>query len=161
MTAPVETTAAMTPPAEQQDPAEAAVSPAGAGARGGSTGGAVAQAAGRRELSQNAVIALFGGLVVTLLGVLIGLMMWQFDSLGARIDDNGARIDRLGIELRQELRAELRAEIGGVRADMRDLEARLRAEMQAGFREVNVVLLDHTDRLARLEAAAGLSREGS
>ncbi|WP_420445881.1 hypothetical protein [Candidatus Poriferisodalis sp.] len=32
----------------------------------------------------------------------------------------------------------------------------LRAEMQAGFREINATLLDHTDRLASLEAAAGL-----
>ena len=29
----------------------------------------------------------------------------------------------------------------------------LRSEMQAEFREVNATLLDHTDRLARLEAA--------
>ena len=45
------------------------------------------------------------------------------------------------------MRTEVRSEIGG-----------LRAEMQAGFREVNATLLDHTDRLARLEAAAGLER---
>ena len=94
------------------------------------------------------VITLFGGLLTALLAALVGLMMWQFNSLGARIDANGARIDRLATELR----AELRAEIGSVRADMAELEAGLRAEMQTGFREINLILLDHTDRLARLEA---------
>ena len=135
MTSPVETTAAMTPPAEHRDPAS-----------GSSVSGVSAlaeQAPGRRELSQNAVIGLFGGLVTVLLGALIGLMMWQFDSLGERIDAQGERIDALGTELR---------------AEMDDLESRLRAEMRAGFAEINAVLLDHTDRLARLETAAGLPR---
>ena len=60
----------------------------------------------------------------------------------------------LGTGLRADM-ADLEA---GLRADMADLEAGLRAEMQAGFREINLILLDHTDRLARLEAAAGLPR---
>jgi len=149
MTSPVETTAAMTPSAEQRDPAPspaAAVAaaladpasvpvasvPAGAADIGG-------PAAGRRELSLSFVIALFGGLLTTLLGALIGLMMWQFDSLGARIDGLDARIDSLGTELR---------------AEMDELET----EMRLGFAEINTVLLDHTDRLARLETAAGLPR---
>ena len=162
MTVPVETTAAMTPPAEQHDPAgaaaEAPVSASGAAAMSDSAAvaGVVdgASEQGRRELSSGAVMALFGGLVTTLLGALIGLMMWQFNSLGDRIDAQGdrldGRIDSLGTELRAEmaqLGTELRAEIGD-----------LRAEMQAGLAEVTVVLLDHTDRLARLETAAGLPR---
>ncbi|MDE0318862.1 MAG: hypothetical protein OXI97_03190 [Acidimicrobiaceae bacterium] len=218
MTSPVETTAAMTAPAEQHDPASAADSPVlGAGGTAGSASAAVASASGvggeqvteRQELSLKFVITLFGGLLTALLAALVGLMMWQFNSLGARIDANGARIDSLATELRAELRAEIgsvradmaglgtglraemRAEIGsvradmgelgtglradmgeleaglradmaglgtGLRADMADLEAGLRAEMQAGFREINLILLDHTDRLARLEAAAGLPR---
>ncbi|MCY3585573.1 MAG: hypothetical protein OXG76_07705 [Acidimicrobiaceae bacterium] len=218
MTSPVETTAAMTAPAEQHDPASAADSPvSGAGGTAGSASAAVASASGvggeqvteRQELSLKFVITLFGGLLTALLAALVGLMMWQFNSLGARIDANGARIDSLATELRAELRAqigsvradmgelgtglradmgeleaglradmadleaglraEMRAEIGsvradmadlgtGLRADMADLEAGLRAEMQAGFREINLILLDHTDRLARLEAAAGLPR---
>lgn len=135
MPAPVETTAAMTEPAPQHTPA-------------------VGSEAARQGVSPNVVMGVFGGLLTTLLGALIGLMMWQFSSLGSRIDAQGARID--------SLRSELRAEIGGLRTELRtELHSEiggLRAEMQAGFREINAILLDHTDRLARLEAAAGLPR---
>ena len=133
----------------------------------------------RWQLSLNSVL---GTLAVALVTTMFGVLMWQVDSLGARIDEQGdriegqgtridslsaridslsARTDSLGARidsLGTELRAELHAEIGSVRADMADLEAGLRAEMQAGFREINAILLDHTDRLARLEAAAGLPR---
>ena len=169
MTSPVETTAAMTPQAEHHDPAS------GSPAYG--VAALAEQATGRREMSQNAVISLFGGLVIALLGALIGLMMWQFNSLGDRMDAQGARIDSLaarmdalGTELRAEtdaLGTELRAEIAGQGARIDSLAARmdalgteLRAEMRAGFAEINAVLLDHTDRLARLETAAGLPRPG-
>ncbi|MDE0318861.1 MAG: hypothetical protein OXI97_03185 [Acidimicrobiaceae bacterium] len=123
----------------------------------------------RWQLSLNSVL---GTLAVALVTTMFGVLMWQVDSLGARIEGQGARIDSLSARidsLGTELRAELHAEIGSVRADMADLEAGLRAElraeigglraeMQAGFREINAILLDHTDRLARLEAAAGLPR---
>ena len=36
------------------------------------------------------------------------------------------------------------------------VETSLRTEMQAGFAQINAVLLDHTERLARLEAHVGL-----
>ncbi len=141
-------------------------SAAGSAGTGGSAAGtdmpgaAGGRAAQRRELSAGAAIALFGGLMTTMVGVLAGLMMWQFDSL----DD---RINTLGTELRSEigdLRSEvatletsLRGEIATLgtelRSEMDTLETGLRGEMQAGFREVNATLLDHTDRLARLEAA--------
>ena len=123
-------------------------------------GAADGRAAQRRELSAGAAIALFGGLMTTMVGVLAGLMMWQFDAL----DD---RINTLGTELRSEiatLETSLRSEIGdletGLRGERATLETSLRgeigdlrSEMQAGFREVNATLLDHTDRLARLEAS--------
>ena len=70
--------------------------------------------------------------------------------IGSVRDELRAEIDIQGAELRSEmggLRDELRSEIGG-----------LRAEMQAGFREINTTLLDHDRRLARLEAAVGLTR---
>lgn len=51
---------------------------------------------------------------------------------------------------RTELRSEIRGEIG-----------MLRAEMQAGFRSINETLLDHTDRLAQLEAAIADPAPGS
>ena len=150
MSASPETAAAMTTPAPPHHPAEppAATSPAAGSAdtsssaagspdTGGSaagtdmSGAAGGRAAQRRELSTGAAIALFGGLMTTMVGVLAGLMMWQFDSL-----DN--RIETLGTDLRGEIAT---------------LETELRGEMQAGFREVNATLLDHTDRLARLEAS--------
>lgn len=66
------------------------------------------------------------------------------------------------------MRSEMRAEFGMLREEIDDVEVRLRveigdlrAEMQAGFAQVNLVLLDHTDRLARLETAAGLPRADS
>ena len=59
------------------------------------------------------------------------------------------------------MRSEMRAEFGMLREEIDDVEVRLRAEMQAGFAQVNLVLLDHTDRLARLETAAGLPRAES
>lgn len=174
MTSPVETTAAMTPPADQHDPADAADGSAASGvtalaepASGEGVAGVAAgegqQAAGRRELSQNAVIGLFGGLVIALLGALIGLMMWQFDALGDRIDGLDARIDRQGARIDSQGHAlgdRIDALGTELRAEMDNLESGLRAEMQAGFAEINAVLLDHTDRLARLETAAGLPRPG-
>ncbi len=116
--------------------------------------GASEQWAGRRELSLGAVVTLFGGLATTLLGALIGLMMWQFNSLSDRIDN-------LGIELRGEIAqqgSDLRGEIAQLESELRAEIGDLRTEMQAGFAEITVVLLDHTDRLARLETAAGLPR---
>ena len=177
-------TAAMTTPAQPHHPTGTATEPpapdpdtaspaAGSAHTSGSAAGtdmpgaADAPAAQRRELSAGAAIALFGGLMTTMVGVLAGLMMWQFDAL----DD---RINTLGTELRSEiatLETSLRSEIGdletGLRGEMATLETSLRgeigdlrseigdlrSEMQAGFREVNATLLDHTDRLARLEAS--------
>ena len=55
------------------------------------------------------------------------------------------------------LRGEMQAEFGAARAEM----GALRAEMREEFALVHMVLLDHTDRLARLETAAGLPRPGS
>ncbi|WP_420610374.1 hypothetical protein [Candidatus Poriferisodalis sp.] len=42
-------------------------------------------------------------------------------------------------------------QIGSLRADMNTQGASLRADMDAQFREVSAILLDHTDRLARIE----------
>ena len=52
--------------------------------------------------------------------------------------------------MRTEMRAELGSQIGGLRAEMRE-----------EFARIHTVLLDHTDRLARLETAAGLPRADS
>ena len=112
------------------------------------------------------------GLLTVIGGLLTASLMWQFNSLGNRIDNLSDRIDQQGVSLRAEidqqgveLRAEidqqgasLRAEIAEQGASLRAEIAELRAEMRAGFRDVNETLLDHTDRLARLETAVGLER---
>ena len=146
----------MTPTAESEDPPASHADPSAANGPGDIVAAGAAPQTGRddpvarKPLSPNTVVSLAAGLVVAPLGVLGTLLALQLGALGDRIDALGNRIDIQGTELRAEIgsvRDELRAEIGG-----------LRAEMQAGFREINTTLLDHTDRLARLEAAVGLTR---
>ncbi len=118
-------------------------------------------------------------LLLTLIPVMLGILMWQIDSLGDRINTNGDRIgansdriENLGTQLRAEmnnletnLRTELQTEINGLRTELQTEISGLRAEMQSGFAEIHAILrdhtailIDHTDRLARLETAAGLPR---
>ena len=106
-----------------------------------------------RDISLNWLLSLVS-IGTTLIAAMLTILILLIISLGNRIDANTTRIENLGTELRTEigdlrteLRAEIRAEIGG-----------LRAEMQAGFAEIHAILRDHTDRLARLETAAGLPR---
>lgn len=107
-------------------------------------------ASASRTVSPTVLISLLGGLLTAALVVMGSLMIAQMSALGNSIDS---------------LRTEMRSEISGLRGEIGDVEVRLRseigalrAEMQAGFAQVNAVLLEHTDRLARLETAAGLPR---
>ncbi len=84
-----------------------------------------------------------GTLLVALVTVLFSIIISQINSLGNRIEN---------------LDTQLSSEISNLRTEMNNLETSLRTEMQAGFAEINAILLDHTDRLARLETAAGLPR---
>lgn len=115
-------------------------------------------AAATRPGVSNALITVFGGLVAALLGAQAVFMVWQMGVLSDRIDNLSDKID----DVRTELSAEFRAEIGALREEFRaELHSEigsLRAEMREGFREVHAILRDHTDRLARLETAAGLPR---
>ena len=52
----------------------------------------------------------------------------------------------------------LRSDMTAMRAELGSEIDGLRAEMREEFARVHAVLLDHTDRLARLETAAGLPR---
>ncbi len=100
-------------------------------------------------------------LAVTLIIAMLGIIMWQIDSLGDQVNRNGDRIEANSTRIENlgtQLRAELRAEIGGLRTELQTEIANLRTEMQAGFAAINVTLLDHTDRLARLETVVGLPR---
>ena len=135
----------------------------------------------REPVWSTVVIGVLGGLMTALVGVLGALLVWQLSAIGgqhrqpghrtevrdqqsARRAAVGVAVPRLAVCVRSwgprlaVWRAELGSEIGSLRSEMRSEIGSLRTEMQAGFREINATLLDHTDRLARLEAAAGLAR---
>lgn len=144
MSAPIESIAAMTDQADADDLSPADVEPRPL-ARPPTTG-AVASGAQWREprtVSPNAIIGLLGTLLAGVLLWALTYMSSQMNSLGDRIDGLGDKID----EAHNELDTKIDIEIGELRAEMRD-----------GFGEVNATLLDHTERLARLETTAGLSR---
>lgn len=114
-------------------------------------------ASASRAVSPTVLVSLLGGLLTAALVVMGSLMIAQMSSLGNSIDSLRAEMQLEISGLRGEiggLRAEMRAEIGGLRAEMR-------AEMREEFARVHMVLLDHTDRLARLETAVGLPRADS
>ena len=74
-------------------------------------------------------------------GALDGKIDSKIDALDGKID---SKIDALDSKIESEiamLRSDLGAEISALRSDMNE-----------GFAQVHAVLLDHTDRLARLEA---------
>ena len=145
----VETTAAMNPPAEPPRPAAAAAADLPVHTLHPNT-----RRPGSAAVSPNSIL---GALAVALVTAMFSVLMWQINSLGNRIDGQSARIDAQGERI-ETLASELRAEMDALETGLRAEMGSLRAEMHAGFREVNATLLDHTDRLARLEAAAGLPR---
>ena len=113
-----------------------------------------AQSCEPRSVSPNAVIALLGTLLVASLGAMTGLMTWQMSSLGDSIDKLDAKIDTI----HDKLDSKIDTIHDKLDSKFDTNTGELRAEMQAGFRAVNAALLDHTDRLARLETAVGLLR---
>ena len=125
---------------------------------------AATAAAGARTVSPNVMIGLLGTLLVAVVGAMTGLLTWQMSALADRIDRLDAKIDtfhdRLDAKIdtvHDKLDAKIDSKIDGLRTEIDGKIDVLRAEMQAGFREVNATLLDHTERLARLETAVGLS----
>ncbi|MCY3949863.1 MAG: hypothetical protein OXF61_11750, partial [Acidimicrobiaceae bacterium] len=63
------------------------------------------------------------------------------DDMNGRIDSLDAKIDNKTDSLRDDMNERIDA---------------LRDEMTAGFREINATLLDHTDRLSRIETLLDL-----
>ena len=139
----LESIAAMTDQADADDlsPADVEPRPTAQPAPGAVAAGALWPQP--RSVSPNAIIGLLGTLLAGVLLWALTYMSSQMNSLGDRIDGLGDKID----EIHNELDTKIDTEIGELRAEMRD-----------GFREVNATLLDHTERLARLEATAGLTR---
>lgn len=116
------------------------------------TGSATAAAASGgwwQRVSPNTVIG--GGIAVfvAVIGLVGALLIAQLTAISASIDRLDAKIDNVHTGLDAKI-DRLDTKIDGV-------EASLRGEMQAGFAQINAVLLDHTDRLALLEAHAGLA----
>ncbi len=89
--------------------------------------------------------ALFGQTAaVTIIAALIASM-----TLAAVMAFNTLRSDILSV--RTELREEINGEIGSLRTEMRDEIGSLRTELHDFRTEVGAVLLDHAERLARIE----------
>ena len=125
---------------------------------------------GGRSVSSGVIIS---GIVVVLvagIGVFGALLVAQLTAINDAIGrlDTGLRGEMAGIEANLNARIDrvetgLRGEMSGLRGEMAGIEANLnaridgvetslRGEMQAGFAQINAVLLDHTDRLSRLES---------
>ena len=94
-------------------------------------------------------------LLVTLAGALIAAATAGYFSLRGDIATLGTSLRTEIAAVEESLRTEIAAVEESLRAEIAAGDASLRTEMQTGFREVNAILLDHTDRLARLEAATG------
>ena len=100
--------------------------------------------AGRQQVSLNTTLSVFGGIFAALLVAMTTVLSMQIGSLADSMD---ARF--ISLEERMDARfAAVDARFAAVDARIANLEA----EMRAGFRDIQMVLLDHTDRLARLEA---------
>ena len=123
------------------------------GSPGASADAAARGGSGRQPVS----LGVLGGIFATLLAAMTAVLSMQIDSLADSMDARFAAIDTrfAAIDARfVSLEDRMDARFAAVDARFASLEA----EMRAGFRDIRTVLLDHTDRLARLETAAGLQR---
>ena len=108
----------------------------------------------RRAGWQTAVVGVLAAGLIALAGVAYATLRADMTAMRSEL---GSEIGGLRTETQAEiggLRAEMREEFAAVREEMDDL----RSEMREEFARVHMVLLDHTDRLARLETAVGLPR---
>ncbi len=154
---------------------------AGAGSVG-EAGASVRAAPEIADERRSVMVPVLVAVVVTLIGGVFGLAVAGFntlrDDMGTLRSDLSSEIGTLRSDLSGEigtlrsdlsgeigtLRSDLSGEIGTVRSDLSgeisalrdDMNTRFaefRASTDEGFRQVNAVLLDHTDRLARIETA--------
>ncbi len=96
-------------------------------------------AASARTLS----IPLPAAIVAALITAMFGLLFFSLDGLRNDIDT---------------LRNEMNSDIGELRNEMNSDIGELRSDMDQRFGEISTVLLDHTDRLARIETHLDLIR---
>ena len=136
---------------DEETPATAALAPASDATQDGAEQIDRIDAARR---SRSLVIPLPTAITAALVTGMFGLLFLSLDGLrgdigtlrddmnsrigetNERIDSTNGRIDTLRDDMNQRINA---------------LGDEIREEMTAGFREVHAVLLDHTDRLARIE----------
>ncbi len=100
-------------------------------------------AAGRRRQPRTLTIPLPTAVVGALVAGMFGLLFFSLNSLSADID-------ALRTEMNQRF-ADTNGQIDTLRTDMTGQIDTLRAETSQRFAEVHTILLDHTDRLARIE----------
>ena len=101
------------------------------------------------QRSMTVVVTVFGAIITALIG---GMFLFMISA----IDDVRDEISALRSEMHDEigsLRSDMSLEIGSLRSEM---NARF-AEVDRKFDQVNAVLMDHTDRLARIETTLGIS----
>ena len=135
-----------------------------------------------RPVSPNVIITLVGGLLTGLLLWQLNALGDNIDGLrtdmqteigglrseiGALRTDMQGQIGALRTDMQTEigaLRTDMQTEIGALRTDMqteigalRSEIGALRTDMQDGFRDIYEILLDHTDRLARLESTSDVN----
>ena len=106
-----------------------------------------------QQRSMTLVVTVFGTIITALIG---GMFLFIVSALDGLRDDIATLRSDMNSEissLRSEFRSELNTEIGSLRSEM---NARF-AEVDRRFDEINGVLLDHTDRLARIETTLDIS----
>ena len=92
-------------------------------------------------------------LLVTLAGALIAAATAGYFSLRGDIASLGASVRAENAALETGLRSEIAAVGESLRSEIAAVEGSLRTELREFRAEFNEVALDHTQRLARLEAA--------
>ena len=129
---------------DEETPATAALAPASDATQDGAE---QLDRVGAARRSRSLVIPLPTAIIAALVTGMFGLLFLSLDGLrgdigtlrddmNSRIGETNERIDTLRDDMNQRINA---------------LGDEIREEMTAGFREVHAVLLDHTDRLARIE----------
>ena len=128
-------------------------------------GAPVAAAPAAADVGRRAVLVpVLTAVIVALVGGAFLLGVTGFNALRddmnagfARIDERFAQIDARFTQIDARF-VQVDARSDALDAKIESQIGMLRDDMNEGFASVNAILLDHTDRLARLEAAAGLPR---
>ncbi|MYA25929.1 MAG: hypothetical protein F4091_12380 [Acidimicrobiales bacterium] len=89
-------------------------------------------------------------IVAALITAMFGLLFFSLNGLRSDIDALRSEIGTLRSDTNGQI-SELRSDTNGQISELRAEIGMLRSDMDRRFAEINAVLLDHTDRLARIE----------